>query len=213
MQSLSLINQFVVGITGNLGCGKSTVGKILSEKGATVIEADDLAREAVLRGSKTLQKIVDVFGTDILLPDGTLDRCALGNIVFKNRTNLTQLEEIIHPEIRRLFVDKLEEIPDRKLVVFVLPLLFESKIDYPEIKKIVTIIATPENMYRRVKKRDGLSRNSFEERLSFQLPSDLKAAKSDYVILNNGSIDDLISQVIVLHTHLLEDLDKYYTSN
>ena len=120
----------LVGLTGNIASGKSTVAQLLSERGATIIDADVLARRAVERGSKAFDAIVRRWGTSVLAPDGHLDRAALRRVVFGNPSELESLNEIVHPEVERLRELRISEARGRgdKVVVCDIPLLFEKKL-------------------------------------------------------------------------------------
>src|SRR5215213_5551827 len=120
----------LVGLTGNIASGKSTVAQLLSERGATIIDADVLARRAVERGTQAFDAIVKRWGTSVLAPDGHLDRGALRRVVFGNPRELDALNDIVHPEVERLRDDRIAEARARgdRIVVCDIPLLFEKKI-------------------------------------------------------------------------------------
>ena len=116
----------LVGLTGGIGSGKSTVADLLRERGAVVLDADDFARAAVVAGSEGLRKVIERFGPEVLGPDGELDRRKLASIVFADPAALSDLEAIVHPEVRRMFADGIQENLDTQgIVVLVNPLLIE----------------------------------------------------------------------------------------
>ncbi|RME60423.1 MAG: dephospho-CoA kinase, partial [Candidatus Dadabacteria bacterium] len=141
MNTKLLNTPYLVAITGSIGSGKSTAAKFLKELGAEVIDADDLAREAVKPGSKALTKIKEVFGQEYLLENGELNRKKMASLIFSNKEAKEKLEAIVHPEVRRLYQRKLEELKNKQIIFYVIPLLFEVKNPPEEIRKIVVIAA------------------------------------------------------------------------
>ena len=184
----------VIALTGGIGSGKSTVAKLYAEWGAAMVDADDLAREVVCPGSKGLADIVDHFGKSVLRDDGTLDRKKLGQIVFSDQRARTDLEQILHPLIRQRWLSLLTAFTQEgihKVVVYAVPLLFESGVSYPEVKKIVLVTSPEETRIKRVCERDQTTEESARARISSQLPDEEKAKRSDFVIRNDATIDEL----------------------
>lgn len=178
----------VVGLTGSIGTGKSAVAREFESLGAKIIDADLLAREVVEPGRPGLNELVAAFGETVLLADGSLDRRALGSIVFADKNKRLKLEQILHPKIRSLFLERLNlaKAKNPELIVYVVPLLFESKYEYPELEAVIVVSATPEQSIQRVMSRDKLSREEAQARLNAGLPIDLKAKQADYIIDNSG---------------------------
>ena len=150
----------LVGLTGNIASGKSTVARLLAERGATIIDADDLARRAVEPGSPALKAIVTRWGPQILLPDGALDRGALRHIVFNDPDALVALNRIVHPEVERLRAAAVAEARDRgdRIVVCDIPLLFEKKM-VDEFNMVLLVDAPRSLRLERVVHRAGPERH------------------------------------------------------
>ena len=186
----------LVGLTGNIGSGKSTVDQLLSERGATIIDADVLARRAVEIGTPGYRAIVERWGTSILGPDGMLDRGALRRIVFSDPAELEQLNTLVHPEVERMRAELVEAARLRgdKLVVCDVPLLFERKMT-DQFDRIVLIDAPrPVRLERLVRER-GLRETEAMDMIVAQMPAELKRARADFVIDNVGTLTQLDARV------------------
>lgn len=181
-----------VGLTGGIATGKSTVSKILVSRHLPVVDADQLAREAVAAGSEALIEIARVFGPGALLQTGELDRKALGAIVFSDRTKLSILEGIIHPKVRELCLTKRRELEaaGNSVAFYDVPLLFEKNMR-DQFDSVLLVACNPELQRQRMAARDGLAAEEIERRLAAQIPIHEKVALSDYVIHNDGTIEDL----------------------
>lgn len=184
-------------LTGGIASGKSTVAKLFSSWGAKIVDADQLAREVVAPGSPGLHEVISTFGPSILTADGTLNRKKLGEIIFNNPKSKEKLEQLLHPRIRTRWLALRDEILALSppllppLLVYEVPLYFESGLTFPEIDRIITVTA-PETWRRdQIMSRDNLSEQEAHQRISSQLPDTVKAEKSDYVIENNGTLDEL----------------------
>jgi dephospho-CoA kinase len=178
----------LVGLTGGVATGKSTVAKMFKQCGAVVIDADELARELVKPGKPAWQDIVKLFGKTVLNQDRSLDRQALGSIVFRNRTKLRQLEHIIHPRVAReqqRLVRRIAKDKPRAVVIYEVPLLFEASVD-KRVDKIIVVTADRETQIARLKKRNGLSRAEATRRISSQMPLAKKVHRADHVL--NGTL-------------------------
>jgi dephospho-CoA kinase len=186
----------LVGLTGGIASGKTTVAAILERLGAEIIDADALAREVVEPGKPAWQEIVDRFGTEILQPDQTLDRKKLRAIVFNNPEARGQLEAITHPKIRHLAEQKIQTLIDAgaSLIVYVAPLLFETKV-HTWLRPVIVVACDPEIQKRRLKQRDQLSDDEIERHLQAQMSLDEKRRLADYVVENVGSLQELEQQV------------------
>lgn len=190
------MSMLLVGLTGNIGSGKSTVARLLSERGATLIDSDVLARRAVDPGTVALKRIVARWGEQVLNPDGTLDRAVLRQRVFGNPEELEVLNEIIHPEVRRLRDRLVSEARARgdRLVVCDIPLLFEKGMA-GEFDCIVLVDAPrPVRLERLVRDR-GLRETEAMEMITAQMPAELKRARADFVVENTGTLLDLERRV------------------
>jgi len=193
----------LVGLTGNIASGKSTVAALLAERGAAIIDADDLARRVVEQGSVALDAIIARWGTQVLLPNGDLDRAALRNIVFHDPEQLEELNRIVHPEVERLRLALVAEARARgdQIVVCDIPLLFEKKM--VEKFDAVLLVDAPRPMrMERVMTERGLSATDAMAMIAAQMPSELKRARADLVIHNAGTREQLAQQVSTAWTSL-----------
>lgn len=186
----------LIGLTGNIASGKSVVADMLAERGATIIDSDVLARDAVTRGSPALDAIVAKWGTEILDADGSLDRAALRHVVFQDQTDLDALNGIVHPEIVRLLAREIAAARARgdRLVVCVIPLLFERHLA-EEFDAIVLVDAPRSVRLERIVRDRGIDEAEAMQMIASQMPADLKRARADYVIENPGSLQDLEAEV------------------
>jgi dephospho-CoA kinase len=186
----------LVGLTGNIASGKSTVARILSERGATIIDADVLARRAVELGTPGYERIVERWGDSILAPDRHLDRAALREIVFANPDELEQLNAIVHPEVERMREQLVAESRRRgdRIVVCDIPLLFERHLGENFDRIILVDAPRPVRLQRLVKER-GLGEAEALSMIKAQMPAELKRARADIVIDNDGSLAHLEQQV------------------
>ncbi len=186
----------LVGLTGNIGSGKSTVDQLLSERGATIIDADVLARRAVETGTAGYRSIVERWGTSILGPDGTLDRGALRRIVFSEPGELEQLNALVHPEVERMRASLVEAARLRgdKLVVCDVPLLFERKMTDLFDRIVLVDAPRPVRLERLVRER-GLKETEAMDMIVAQMPAELKRARADFVIDNDGTLTQLDARV------------------
>ncbi|HEY3213263.1 MAG TPA: dephospho-CoA kinase [Actinomycetota bacterium] len=185
----------LVGLTGGIGSGKSTVARLLEKRGAVVFDADLLAREAVEPGTPGHAAVIERFGADVLAPGGELDREALASIVFADPAARRDLEQIVHPEVRRLFAEGSEAYRDTdRVVVFSAPLLVETGM-HTAFEILVVVSATVATQIRRLMRQRGMSEPSIRARIDAQAPLEDKAAAADFLVDNEGSLDELESQV------------------
>jgi dephospho-CoA kinase len=185
----------LVGLTGGIGSGKSTVARLLEKRGAVVFDADLLAREAVEPGTPGHAAVIERFGADVLAPGGELDREALASIVFADPAARRDLEQIVHPEVRRLFAEGSEVYRDTdRVVVFSAPLLVETGM-HTAFEVLVVVSATVATQIERLMRQRGMSEPSIRARIDAQAPLEDKAAAADFLVDNEGSLDELESQV------------------
>jgi len=185
----------LVGLTGGIGSGKSTVARMLEERGAVVFDADLLAREAVEPGTPGHTAVLERFGADVLAPGGELDREALASIVFADPSARRDLEQIVHPEVRRLFAEGSEAYHDTdRIVVFSAPLLVESGM-HTAFEILVVVSATVATQIQRLMRQRGMSEPSIRARIDAQAPLEDKAAVADFLVDNEGTLAELQSQV------------------
>jgi dephospho-CoA kinase len=192
----------LVGLTGGIGSGKSTVARLLEKRGAVVFDADLLAREAVEPGTPGHAAVIDRFGADVLAPGGELDREALASIVFADPAARRDLEQIVHPEVRRLFAEGTVAYRDTdRVVVFSAPLLVETGM-HTAFEILVVVSATVATQIERLMRQRGMSEASIRARIDAQAPLEDKAAAADFIVDNEGTLDELESQVERLWTDL-----------
>jgi dephospho-CoA kinase len=193
----------LVGLTGGIASGKSTVAVMLQRLGAQIIDADSLAREVVQPGQKAWRDIVDAFGADVLLEDRTLDRKKLRTIVFNNPAARKQLEAITHPTIRRLAQQRIQELADAgaSLIVYVAPLFFETKVQL-WLRPVILVACDTATQKRRLRERDRLSDEEIERHLQAQMSLEEKRRLADYVVENTGTLEDLERQVAAVVTKI-----------
>jgi dephospho-CoA kinase len=193
----------IVGLTGGIATGKSLVAGELKKCGARIIDADLIAREVVEPGKPAYNDIVKEFGPAVLLPDGTLDRKALGHAVFSDRAALDKLNNITHPRIRERIKEEARRISAQgnSLIVLDVALLIEMGVKY-EVEKIIVVFAGKEQQIERLMERDNLTRVEALKRLSCQMDINEKLKYADYVIDNSGTRDKTIEQARELFSEL-----------
>ena len=199
----------LVGLTGNIASGKSTVAQLLSERGATIIDADVLARRAVERGTKAFDAIARRWGTSVLTPDGQLDRTALRRVVFGNAKELEALNDIVHPEVERLREVRIDEARGRgdRIVVCDIPLLFEKKM-VRQFERILLVDAPRPLRLERLVSDRGLRETEAMDMIAAQMPAELKRARADFVIDNANTLTELERRVSDVWTSLVQDAES-----
>jgi dephospho-CoA kinase len=197
----------VIAITGGIGSGKSAVAKLFEQWGAQTVDADILAREVVEPGSEGFQRVVQNFGPDMVLADGSLNRPKLASIIFSDQEKKALLESLLHPLIRERWLSHLERLKksDAPLIAYIVPLFFESTAEMPEIEKVILISAPEETRIHRIMSRDLFPRHIAELRIRAQLPDSAKIDKSDYVIKNDSSLEQLESRAREVFRELAGD--------
>jgi dephospho-CoA kinase len=194
----------LIGLTGSVATGKSTVAKMFKKCGAIVIDADEFAREVVQPGKPAWREIVRTFGRRILNLDRTIDRHALGAIVFHDKKKLRHLERIIHPRVAReqIRLTKQAAKNDPKaVVIYDVPLLFEAGID-KRVDKTIVVAATRETQIMRLKNRNGLTRAEALRRIRSQMPLAMKRLRADYILDGTKNRESLSRDI----SRLFEDL-------
>ncbi|WP_127496787.1 dephospho-CoA kinase [Paenibacillus glycanilyticus] len=186
-----------IGLTGGIATGKSTVAAMLVERGAMLVDADQVAREVVMPGEPALEAVASAFGQAVIHTDGTLDRKALGGIVFNNRDLLAQLENILHPAIRNRMQKRIrqyEEQNPRQLVVADIPLLYET--GQEKLYDGVMVVYVPQALQlKRLMERNGIAEEEAQRRIGLQMDIEQKRGRADWVIDNSGSLDETRRQV------------------
>jgi dephospho-CoA kinase len=189
----------VLGLTGGIGSGKSLVASIFRELGAEVIDADQLAREVVEPGQAALDEIVAAFGTDVLQPDGRLDRGRLAEIIFADPGARDRLNAITHPPIRKRMEEEVAARADESgLLILDIPLLFEAGRE-STVEKVVVVWVDRETQLKRLTQRDRLSGADAARRVDAQLSLEEKRARADIVIDNRGSEEETRRQVAAIY--------------
>jgi dephospho-CoA kinase len=196
-----------IGLTGGIAAGKSVAAERLAEHGAVVIDHDLLAREAVRPGSTGLEAVVEAFGPEVLAADGSLDRPALGRIVFADAEARERLDGIVHPVIRRLAAEREAAVAAAHtgaVVVHDIPLLVETG-QAESFHLLVVVHAPVELRVRRLVEQRGLSRSDAERRVAAQASDDVRLAAADRVLDGSGSVEDLRAQVDALWAAIEEE--------
>ena len=186
----------IIGLTGSIASGKSTVSNMLKSLGYPVIDADLVARVVVEKGTETLQAIQLAFGDEILTEDGSLNREKLGSIIFHSPAKRKQLNDIIHPAIRAEMLRQKEELiqAGHQTIIMDIPLLFESKLQ-SFVDKIIVVTVTEELQLQRLMKRNNYTLEEAKARIHSQLPLSIKEKGADAVIYNNGPFQSTEEQL------------------
>ena len=185
-----------IGITGGIGSGKSTVTDWLRDQGYTVIDADEVAREAQSPGEPAMLRLREEMGDDVFYEDGSLNRQELANIMFYDPVSLLSVNEIFHGDIKERIEAYARECEKRgdNLIFLSIPLLFESDAGWMA-DEVWLVTADEEKRLKRVMDRDGSTREDVKARMDSQMPEEEKRALADVVIENNGTLDELITLV------------------
>lgn len=190
----------IVALTGGIGSGKSTVGQIFAQLGATVIDSDQLARDVIERGSIGFNEVVAKFGDEIL-KNGEIDRQILASLIFKDPAKRSELEQITHPLIRKAFAKVVSSASPDSIVINQIPLLVESSHDY-KFDHIITVSASESIRSERLIKR-GLTNDQIKQRLGAQVTDQMREAIADSVIVNEKNEQELTDQVETIWEQLL----------
>ena len=182
----------IIGITGSIACGKSLVSNYLQEKGYTIIDADKIGHMA-LENDEVKKQLVNKFGKSIL-KDNEINRVTLGKLVFENNENLKELNNIIHPQIRKNISEQIQVHKNEKLVFVDVPLLFEAKFD-DLVEKIVVVSLDEKIQLERLMNRNSLSKEEALQRIKSQIPVREKEKLGDYVVDNSFTQENTYNQV------------------
>ncbi|GIN91790.1 dephospho-CoA kinase [Siminovitchia terrae] len=187
---------FIVGLTGGIASGKSTVSKLLEERGFAIVDADIAARKVVEPEEKAYREIVETFGNEILLEDGSLDRARLGSIVFQNEEERKKLNGIVHPAVRKKMKDWQAEAVEagKQTVILDIPLLYESKLTHL-VEKTIVVFVNKETQLERLMERNAFTEEEAISRIASQMPLQEKVKMADAVIDNNGSMEETERQL------------------
>ncbi len=193
------------GITGGIGCGKTMVSEGLRRRGVLVIDADSLAKELTNTLPEIREKLVAAFGPDVYLSDGSLNRERLSSLVFRDPEARERINAIIHPAVQHEVERRFQEAADRgaRIAGVEAALIYESGMDRT-LDVVVVVTAPLERRIKWLRKRDGLSRQKVLQRMNAQMPLEEKEARADYVVRNDGSLQDLEVRIAELHQWLLQ---------
>lgn len=185
-----------VGLTGGIASGKSTVTKMLREKKIAVICADEVAKAVVQHGTNGFEKVVDLFGDQVIGPDGELNRKKIGDLVFNRPEMLTKLERIVHPLVKKEVGRQRKALEQQgcQLCFYDVPLLFEKKME-DDFDQIVLVYCDEATQKQRLMSRNKLSESEADARLKAQVPIDEKLHRSDYIIKNSGTLENLAANL------------------
>jgi dephospho-CoA kinase len=194
----------IVGLTGGIGTGKSTVGRMFRDLGATLVSADDLGHQAMHSTGAAYQAIIDRFADSIpalIKPDGEIDRRVLGYHVYLNPSELIDLEKIVHPAVEKLFLDFVKKLDyDNTLIVYECAILFEHCIDLRLNPPMACTIATwcpEETQITRIMQRDNLDRSEVLQRIEKQMPADVKRDLADFTIDTSTDVMDQVANILL----------------
>lgn len=186
----------VIGLTGGIGSGKSTVSQFLSELGANVLDADKVGHQCYQQGTEAWKDVVDAFGKEVVAPDGSIDRKKLGAIVFGDPEALIRLNQIMHPRMYDMMADQIEEcrLGGVEVVVLEAAVLFEANWT-PLVDEIWVTVASEPTVVQRVRERTGLPEEQIRSRIRSQLSNEERKEKADLVISNDGGLDELREKI------------------
>jgi dephospho-CoA kinase len=195
----------IIGLTGGIATGKSSVARFFQERGAVVIDADQLARYAVEPGSRGLERVVELFGHDILTPDGLLDRKQLASLVFADPGKRILLEGILHPEIKKLAEAQITYAAEcgQRVAFYMAPLLIEAGVT-DRVDEIWVVTVRPEVQLERLMRRDGIDRSEASQMIASQMPLAEKEKFGSIVIDNSGTPEETASQLAEIWTREIE---------
>ena len=198
---------YLVGLTGGIAAGKTAVAARWVELGAIEIDADVFAREAVAAGTDGLREVSDLFGNDVLLPDGSLDRAALAAVVFTDPQKREQLEAIVHPRVRQLAAEQLNLLPPDSIVVYTVPLLVEADVTLP-FDKVVTVEAPEQVRIDRLIETRGLTKDQAIARIKNQASPAERANRADVILNSNQSLQLLLKDAESLWKQIVREASE-----
>ncbi len=200
---------YLIGLTGGIGSGKSFVARELARLGAHVIDADEVARDAVALGSTALLEIVEQFGPEVLLSNGELNRQQLAELVFDNRAALNSLNAIVHPAVRKLATTRIADAGVRadSVVVYDVPLLIEAGVNHDWDLVVVTLASEATRIARLIELR-GMSREEAQKRISTQASDEQRREMADVIIDTEGTTEQTLQQVESLWRDVQKSLEQ-----
>lgn len=188
---------FWLGLTGGLGTGKSSVAQALKASGEAVIDADQIAKGLLMPGQKASKEVLNRFGSQVTDEKNQIDRRLLGRAVFSDPQKLSWLEQLLHPKVKAAVEDEKKKLQDQGVTraFYDVPLLFEKNME-GQFDKIIVVTCNSQNQKQRLQKRNQWSAEEINQRLSAQKPLKEKIQKADYVITNDGNLEDLQKEVV-----------------
>jgi len=195
----------IVGLTGGIGSGKSTIARLFADQGVHWVDADDVAREVVVPGTPALKAISEHFGKDILLDSGELNRAELRSWIFQDDTERQWLEQLLHPLIREAMLEQLKpQSYDLPYTLLVSPLLLETD-QHTLVDRIVVVDVPIEVQIERTVSRDGNTPEQVQRIIDAQMSRDKRVGKADHIITNAGGVEDAKAQVAKLHAQFVDE--------
>ena len=190
----------VIGLTGGIATGKSTVSNYFQKLGITIVDADAIAKQVVAPDSSSLKKIKAYFGSQIVLDNGELNRAELRKIIFSNESEMLWLNNLLHPVIRQEILEQLNAA-NGSYVILDAPLLFENNLD--KLCEKTLLVDIPEELQiMRGSERDGVNKEQIKQIIAAQIPRSIKLTKADYVIDNTLSLENTYAQITAIHQKL-----------
>ncbi|MDF3821101.1 dephospho-CoA kinase [Leptospira sp. 96542] len=187
-------NKFLLGITGSIGSGKSTVLSMFGECGAVTISSDQIARQFTEKDTPILHELIEIFGNEIVDTNGNISRAKIAELAFSNQEKLQSLNAILHPKVRKQFLELFENTKEGSIVAWEVPLLFET--DAHKIcDATLTVYVSPDTAWERVKNRGGMPKEDFLRRVSAQMDIEKKKSLSDFLVSNDNSKEELEASV------------------
>ena len=202
---------YLIGLTGGIAAGKSTVAEYWQKLGALHIDADQIAREVVAKGTDGLEELTKVFGSQILDGEGNLNREKLGAIIFSNATDRAKLEAVVHPRVKAKTLALLDAMPSDAVVVYNVPLLVEAKVDYP-FDKVVTVEAPRETQVERLVKHRSLTPEQAIARIDSQASPALRANAADVILNSNQELSLLIKDAELLWNQIKREANAKFSA-
>ena len=197
----------LVGLTGGIAAGKSSVAARWVQLGGIEIDADVLAREAVAKGSEGLARVVEEFGNSIIGPTGELDRAALAERVFTDPSQRQRLESIVHPIVRELAGQRIRELPDDAIAIYTVPLLVEANVSLP-FDKVVTVEAPEREQVKRMVQNRGMSEQEALARIRNQATPAQRANRADVILNSNQTLPELLADADALWGQIVREASE-----
>lgn len=202
-----------VGLTGGIGCGKSTVARLFEQLGALVIDTDAIAHQLTQPGGQAIALIRASFGADYLTPEGAMDRARMRQLVFADRHAKSKLENILHPLILAACKEQLAAPSCAPYTILMAPLLLECPAFLELVQRVLLVDCTEQNQVLRVMQRGGLDESEIRAIIALQLSQTERTARADDIIQNDGAIGDLTDQVVTLHQYYMNINNNYLTAS